>query len=220
MQPAQHPPFRLPNTLQKQLGRWHVLLVLAAMAWVAFGCKKMPEANAKVNIAVGGLCERCPTARLDTLLRRLQGIVEVSIDTAQSSVQLAFDSTYITPASIAMILNDAGYDADDSPAFAPGLVDACCTQPDDRRNGLSQRGKRGEKPDDNDPEPDDSLSLELEHILGATDQATIFLDELDPELDAVLEEDILNEVEMNQLDLPNPEVGDEILDEDPEVGPQ
>jgi hypothetical protein len=183
-------------------------------------CKKMPQPNAKANIAVGGLCERCPSVRLDTLLRRLEGVVDVRIDTTQGTVQLDYDSTYITPTVIGMILNDAGYDADDSPAFAPGLMDVCCTT-DTTRNGALRNKRNGKTLADSDPELDDSLSLELDHILGANgeqaaQQAGLLLDEMDPDLESVLEEDILNEIELSQLELANPEVGDEILDEDPE----
>ncbi len=211
--------------------RFLLFIGLLLLVLLNSGCTGGPAVNKTTSVTIGGICERCPPVRLDTLLTRLEGVGHVKIDTAQSSAIVDYDSTRISYASLVAILNDAGYDADDSPAFSPGLLDACC-QVDPlliRRGGKLAKGERRGARDAGASLKDNPFNLDADELGSDEDDELLnqmesqamrsgdmIESEMDKELEAILEEDILNEVEMNAIDplALDDDLEDEIITED------
>lgn len=148
------------------------------------------SANAKAAFEIGGVCTECPGSRLDTLLRKLDGVVAVKLDSF--SLAIDYDSTALTRQFIISVLNESGYDADDNLALLPTLLDPCCSK------GILRRDAKKGKADIDDLDSDDDLNLaDFEEEPGDGRNLDAMLDD---ELEGVLEDDLLNDADMNQAE--------------------
>ncbi len=93
---------------------------------VFWACKRGPELNKEVTLYYGGPCQTCPIERIDTLLRKLPGVITLVIDSAEQKIHLGIDSTLIKRATIVELLNDWGYDVDDDIALFVEFRSPCC----------------------------------------------------------------------------------------------
>lgn len=178
------------------LRRLPALALLSLSIWACTPGRSY-QPNAKLSFEIGGICSECPTTRLDTLIRKLEGVVQVRLDS--NTLALDYDSTALTRQFIISILNESGYDADDNLALLPTLVDSCC-----RRGIIKRNAERDAKKDKSAYEEDDDLGsaddLSLSDFdLDAGDDRNLDA-MLNDELEGVLEDDLLNEVETNQTE--------------------
>ncbi len=96
-----------------------LLSLMSLAAFAARGSPLLPEARARaqaatearVNLHVEGMhCASCPvTVRM--VLRRLDGVMEVTVSVSDKRASVVYDPGRITPERMAQAVTDAGYPA-------------------------------------------------------------------------------------------------------------
>jgi mercuric transport protein len=93
-----------------------ILLSVAALASLAApGSPLLPDARAeaateaRVNLHVEGMhCASCPVT-VRTVLRRLEGVTDVTVSVADKRARVVYDPRRVTPERMAQAVTDAGY---------------------------------------------------------------------------------------------------------------
>ena len=93
-----------------------ILLSLIALASLATpGSPLLPEARAqaateaRVNLHIEGMhCASCPVT-VRTVLRRLDGVTDVTVSVADKRARVVYDPGRVTPERMAQTVTDAGY---------------------------------------------------------------------------------------------------------------
>jgi hypothetical protein len=187
------------DTHQLQMSSYRSLLCigLSALFLLALpACRN--QANSHISFELGGSCDACPANRLDTLLLLTQGVVTVTYDTLSHHLQLGYDSTRISSPVIISLLNDAGYDVDESYALLPTLLDPCCQVSEVEQDsafmtdadalGSFQELLGEENSDAGDSLDDATLTRELRGVLEADLLHGVHELDLEQELDIDLED--------------------------------
>jgi copper chaperone CopZ len=159
-----------------------LLLTTGSLLIILEGCG--PKANSNTTFEVGGSCDACPKSRLDTLLTQTIGVIKVDYDTISHILAVGFDSNRVSQQILIDVLNDAGYDVNESYALLPTILDPCCQVSDVEQDSLYC---------DNCLNEADPLGT-LNQLLGESTDGSDSLDEatLDKELRGVLEADLMH----------------------------
>lgn len=185
------------------MNRWHTIKYFLLTFVFLTQCKQGPELNAHFKVEFGGVCDQCPTIRLDTLIRKFHpAILTVLIDSVNKTLEIGYDSTQLNITDLIFYLNSYGYDIGDNIAFEINFIDSCCRQQlisDPFSQSLGTTGT------DTLLTMDDLQDIAEDPLLGLGDSNDLSLD-LEEELN--LDEELSKDLEQSlELDL---EIGDSL----------
>jgi hypothetical protein len=75
---------------------------------------------------IEGPCERCPLARLDSVLKTIKGVKDYTIDGKQNKLIIKYDSLKLPSPKLVEALNLAGYNIGEDFATIGDYGDSCC----------------------------------------------------------------------------------------------
>lgn len=173
------------------MNRWIKILFLLMIIFLHYQCKKGPQLNAHFKAEYGGVCDQCPTIRLDTLIRKYHpAILTVLVDSVNKTFEIGYDSTQVNITNLIFYLNSYGYDIGDNIALEINFIDSCCRQ--NFTDPLSQT--LTSLPGDTTLTLEELQNLEENPLLGLGDSGSLDLN-LEEELN--LDEDLSKDLEQS-----------------------
>lgn len=98
-------------------------LWIAIFGFIVFSCS---DPIASISLEISGPCEECPSSRIDSLLKKLDGVQEVNVDKDGLNAEVTFDSTIVSANDIRIYLTKYGYDVDLFTSEAMAVYPPCC----------------------------------------------------------------------------------------------
>ncbi len=108
-------------------------------ALLLWNCSDEPKVNKVITYEISGICSKCPSERLDSILHEQEGILKVTINEQNSLVEIGFDSTIIKEADIINVMNDHGYDVGLNIAILVNNKAKCCEEVIENGGTLSEQ---------------------------------------------------------------------------------
>jgi len=110
-----------------------ILLVLTAIGGVALASSAQVKASMTAKISTPTIgCEDCKS-RIETYLKRYDGVTFVNVNWRQKNVTVKYLTDRTNIEEIKTAISNAGYDADDTPAFEDAYkrLPKTCKKPED-----------------------------------------------------------------------------------------
>ena len=142
---------------------WRSLFVWFVVGFAALGLQACgPDANKTITLEYDGPCSDCPGTRLDSLIRTLDGVVEVTVNEKNGDVEVAMDSTVLKYKALTDFLNMNGYNIDMT--IGDYVVDVSCCEMDPLSDDDEEMDLLGDDLDMIDDDLDMDLDKELEAL--------------------------------------------------------